>query len=51
MIDLLRTFHLRRVMWEVLIDSEVEVERSTLVHALVRLDGERKVQDVVGVGK
>ncbi len=38
-------------MWEVLVDSEVEVESSTLVHAFIRLDGEGEVQDVVRVGK
>lgn len=51
MIDLLRTLDLGRVMWEVLIDSEVEVEGAALVHALVGLDGENEVQDIVRIGE
>lgn len=49
MIDLLRALHLGRVMREVLVNTEVEMERATLVHALVGLDRKRKVEDIVGV--
>lgn len=51
MIDLLRAFDLGRIMWEILVDGKVEVERSSLVHAFVGLDGQREVQDIVRVGK
>lgn len=48
-IDLLGTLDLGRVMREVLVDGETKVENAALVHALVRLYGQSKVQDVVGV--
>ena len=38
-------------MWEVLIDSEVEVEGAIFVHALIRVDHQREVENVVLVGK
>ena len=38
-------------MREVLINGEAEVERTAFVHALVRLDGECEVQDIVGIGE
>lgn len=51
MVYLLRALHLRRVMREVLIDSEGEVEASALVHALIRVDRQGEVEDIVGVGE
>lgn len=36
-------------MWEVLVYGKVEVEGSTFVHALVRLDRESEVEDIVRV--
>ena len=49
MIDLLCAFDLRRVMWEILVDGEVEVETAALVHSFVRFDSEGEVQDIIGV--
>lgn len=51
MINLLRTLDLGRVMREVLVDVETEMERAAFIHALVGLDREGEVQDVVGVGE
>jgi len=51
MIDLLGAFDLGRVMWEVLIDRETEVEYTTLVHALVRFNSKSEVENVVRIGK
>lgn len=49
MIDLLRALDLGRVMGEVLVDGEGEVEEATFVQAFVGFDGEGEVEDVVGV--
>ena len=49
MVDLLRALDFWRVVGKVLVDGECEVEDPTLVHALVRLDGEGEIKDVVGV--
>ena len=38
MIDLLRAFHFRGVVWEVLIDGEIEMKASSLVHSFVGLN-------------
>ena len=51
MVDLLFAFHFGRIMWEVLIDGEGEMEGSAFVHALIRLDRKCEVEDVVWVGK
>ena len=51
MVDLLRTFHLGRVVREVLVDGEVEVEGTILVHALIRVNAQREIEDVVLVRK
>ena len=51
MIDLLRAFHFRRVVWEVLVDGEVEMKAPSLVHSFVGLNCEGEVEDVVGVGE
>ena len=51
MVDLLGAFDLRRVVGEVLVDDEAEVEDAVLVHALIRVDGQGEVEDVVRVGK
>lgn len=51
MVDLLRALDLGRIMREVLVDREIEVEGAALVHALVGLDGEDEVEDVVRVGE
>ena len=51
MVNLLRALHFRRVVGKVLVDSEREVENPAFVHALVRLDCECEVEDVVGVGE
>lgn len=48
-VDELCALDLGRIVWEVLVDLELELEQSALVHALVRLDVEVEVQDVVGV--
>lgn len=50
-VDLLSALNLGRVMREVLVDREVEMEDTTLVHALVRLDTQGEVQDIIGVGE
>jgi hypothetical protein len=49
MINLLRALHFWRVMREVLVNTEIEMERATLVHALVGLDRKRKVEDIVRI--
>lgn len=51
MIDFLRALHLRRIVGEVLIDREVEVKRSTLVHALIRFDRQGEVENIIWVGE
>lgn len=38
-------------MWIIIVHGECEDKATTFVHALVRLDCESKVQDVVGVGE
>lgn len=40
---------LGRFVREVLVDSEGEGETAAFVHALVRLDGEGEVENIVGV--
>ena len=49
MVDLLAALHFRRVMREILVDGEVEVEAAALVHAFVGLDGQYEGEDVVRV--
>jgi len=49
MVDLLRALDFRRVVGKVLVDGECEVEDPTFVHALIGLDGESEVEDVVRV--
>lgn len=49
MVDFLRAFDFRRVMWVVARDSECELEAATFVHALVGLDCECEVEDVVWI--
>jgi hypothetical protein len=51
MVNLLRTLNLRRIMREILVHGETEMERATFIHALVGFDGKSEVQDVVGVRK
>lgn len=51
MVDLLPALHLRGVVGEVLVDVEVEGELGRPVHALVGLDRQDKVEDVIGVGE
>lgn len=51
MVDFVFTFDLGRIVREILIDVEIEPEPSAPIDALVRLDGQREVQDVVGIGK
>lgn len=51
MVYLLRALYFRRVMREVLVDSEGEVEAAPFVHALIRVDRKSKVEDVVWVGE
>ena len=51
MINLLCTFDLRRVVREVLVDCECEQKAAALVHALIRLDRKRKIEDIIGVRK
>lgn len=51
MINFLRTLDLRRIMREVLINREGEVEDAAFVHSLVGLDGKCEVENIVGVGK
>ena len=50
-VDLLGAFHFGRVVREILVDDKGEVEGAAAVHALVGLDGEGEVEDVVGVGE
>ena len=49
MVDLLCALDFWRVVGEVLVDLEVESEASSLVHALVGVDREFEVEDIVGV--
>lgn len=48
-VDLLGTLDLRWVVWEVLVDGECEVEAPALVHALVWLNSEVEVKNVVWI--
>lgn len=50
-VDLLRALDLGRVVREVLVDCEAENEAAAFVHALVRVDGQSEVEDVVGIGE
>jgi hypothetical protein len=50
-VNLLRTFYLRRVMREVLVDCKCEYKTATFVHALIRLDRKRKIEDIVRIWK
>ena len=47
----MHALHLWRLVREVLVDVEAEVEAAALVHALVGLDGEAEVEDVVRIGE
>ena len=38
-------------MREILVDCKAKVEAPAFVHSLVRIDGKRKVEDVVRVGE
>lgn len=49
MIDLLCAFDLWRIVREVLVDGEVEMEAAAFVHSLIRFDGQSKVQDIIGI--
>lgn len=49
MVDLLRALDFRRVVRKVLIDLEIEIKATSFVHALVRIDSELEVEDIVGV--
>jgi hypothetical protein len=51
MVDLLRALDFGRVVWEVLVDCEAKYEASAFVHALVGVDGQGKIEDIVGVGE
>jgi hypothetical protein len=51
MVDLLQALDLWRIMREVLVDGEAEVEGAGLVHALVRVDGQGEVENVVRTGE
>lgn len=51
MVDLLLALDLRGVVREVLVYREGEAEAAALVHALVRVDVQEEVEDVVGVGE
>lgn len=49
MVDLFHASHFWGLVREALVDGEVESEFRPSVHALVRLDTEDKVQDVVRI--
>ena len=49
MVNLLAALHFGRIVREILVDREREVERAALVHPLVWLDRQREVLDVVRV--
>ena len=51
MVDFLFAFDLGWIVWEVLVDSKVEMKGSTFVHALIRVDCQGEVEDIVGVGE
>lgn len=51
MINLLRALDLWRIVWEILVDVEVKVERAAFVHALVGLYCEDEIEDIVGIGE
>lgn len=48
-VDLLPAPDLGRLVGKVLVDGKVECEAAAAVHALVGVDREHKVEDVVGV--
>jgi hypothetical protein len=50
-IDFLCTLDFRRIVGKVLVDLEIENEAAALVHALVWLDGQGEVQNVVRIGE
>ncbi len=47
MVNLLRALDLWRVVWEVLVNGEVEPEATVLVHAFVGVDDQEEVELVV----
>ena len=49
MVDLLFAFDFWRLMREVLVDGEGEVEDAAFVQAVVGCQGEDEVEDVVGI--
>ena len=51
MVDFLLAFDFGRIVREVLVDGKAEAEAAALVHALVRVDVQGEVEDVVGVGE
>lgn len=51
MIDLFATQNLRWFVGEALVDGEIEREAPGAIHALVRVNGQDKVEDVIGVGE
>lgn len=51
MVDLLLALHLWRIVGKVLVNGEAEVEGAALVHALVRIDREDEVEEVIRVGE
>ena len=38
-------------MGKILVDGEVEIERTAFIHALVRLDGQGKIENIVRIGE
>lgn len=49
MVNLLCALDLRRLMRESLADRKCEMKPAALVHALIRLDSESKVEGIIGV--
>ena len=51
MVDLLLTLDFWGIMWEIVIDGETEMERSASIHALVRVNCEDEVEEIVWIRK
>ena len=51
MIDLLLALHLWRVVRKVLVDGEGKMKGAALIHSLIRIDCQGKVEYVIRVGK
>lgn len=51
MIDFLRAFDFGRIVRKVLIDCKIEMKGASFVHALIRIDCQSKVENIIGTWK